>query len=131
MKNKKDVSRGIMERIIRYEKKKLRIWYEVVVFVLMAILISEVLIAIDLFWDMQERSAIDFRWVFAEDFETIKILSGSIANVLIEELPWIKIGVLFLTSVTLILCSVYALKRSRFKRLKANQIQKYEKTKNS
>ena len=127
MKNKEDISLEIMKRVMTYERKKLRMWYEVVLFVLIVVLIAEVVVGFDLFFEIQEGPALSFWWVLGEDWETIKILSGSVINILWEELPWLKIGALFLTTVTFVGCLVYAVNRNKFKRIKADQIREYDK----
>ena len=127
MKNKEDISLEIMKRVMAYERKKLRIWYEVVIFVLVVILLAEFVVGIDLFFDIQESPGLSFWWILGEDWETIKILSGSVLNILWEELPWLKIGMLFLTTMTFVGCLIYAVKRNKFKRIKAGQIREYDK----
>lgn len=117
----------IMRRVMTYERKKLRMWYEVVLFVLIVILIAEFVVGIDLFFEIQAGPALSFWWILGEDLETVKILSGSVINILWEELPWLKIGALFLTTVTFVGCLGYAANRYRYKRIKSNQIKEYDK----
>lgn len=131
MKSKDEIRLEIMRKVVAYEKKRLRWWYEVVTFVLIVILISEVVVAIDLFFEIGQRSVFDFTWVLNEDFQTVWYLSGSILNVFWEELPWYKICLWTIITVALVLGMVYTMKGGKSKRFKASQIRKYEKSKES
>lgn len=126
MKSKEEIKLEIMKRVISYEKKRLYLWYEVVVFVLLVVLLSEVFLLFDLVFEMQEQYFFNFVWVFSEDWETIKYLSGNIFAILMDELPWAKILISFTVLVALFIWVVYAIGRLKIKKLKGKQIHKFE-----
>lgn len=116
----------IMERVVAYEKKKLYLWYEVVVFVLLAILIAEVILMLDLVFEIQTQYFYNFGWVFYEDLETIRYLAGSIFEMLYVEFPWLKLFSSLFVFVSFLLCLNYVFHRIGFKRIKGRQIHKFE-----
>jgi len=94
----------VINKVKKYEKRKVQIWAELVLFYLLVIVGAEVFVIADMLVDIGEKDVLGLGWIMKEDMQTVIQLSGSIFGVLWEDFPWIK---LFLVLVVLVIFLVF------------------------